>query len=182
MKSGRSTCSLPPCFAALAHCPARCMTGSIVIRLERAKPGELRERFDSRRVERETELCRKLARWCADNAARLESCDPTLPPGAFNRLADNWRPLFAIAEIAGGDWPQRAADAFTKLTGREDSDAQGIGTMLLADIAEMFTDNRRETSCGQSKSQTTSPRLKAGSGRNGAERESRLHRTNWRNS
>jgi hypothetical protein len=40
----------------------------------------------------------------------------TLPPTAHNRLGDNWRPLFAIAEIAGGDWPQLVADAFTKLT------------------------------------------------------------------
>jgi hypothetical protein len=107
---------------------------SIVIRLERAKPGELKERFDSRRVDREKELCRKLARFVADNAARLEACDPVLPAGAFNRLADNWRPLFAVAEIAGGDWPQRAADAFAKLNGQDDADAQGIGTMLLADI------------------------------------------------
>jgi len=39
-----------------------------------------------------------------------------MPPTAFNRLADNWRPLFAIAEIAGGDWPQRALAAFTALS------------------------------------------------------------------
>jgi hypothetical protein len=78
------------------------------------------------------------ARWCADNLARLEACDPALPSGAFNRLADNWRPLFAVAEVAGGDWPQRAADAFAKLTAKTDADAQGIGTMLLADIWQVF--------------------------------------------
>jgi putative DNA primase/helicase len=130
----------PAVLCGIGALPGTLHDRSIVIRLERAKPGELCERFDSRRVERETDLCRKLARWCADNASRLESCDPTLPPGAFNRLADNWRPLFAIAEIVSGDWPQRAADAFTKLTGREDSDAQGIGTMLLADIRQVFAD------------------------------------------
>jgi hypothetical protein len=74
----------------------------------------------------------------------LEACDPVLPSGAFNRLADNWRPLFTIAEIAGGDWPGRAADAFTKLTGKEDTDAQGIGTMLLADIRQAFSENHAE--------------------------------------
>jgi hypothetical protein len=56
-----------------------------------------------------------------------------LPPSAFNRIADNWRPLFAVAEVAGGDWPRRAAEAFAKLTAKEDTDAQGIGTMLLTD-------------------------------------------------
>jgi putative DNA primase/helicase len=111
---------------------------SIVIRLERAKPGELRQRFDSRHVEREAELCRKLARFTADNIVSLEASDAKLPNGVFNRLADNWRPLFAIAKIAGGDWPERCAAAFIKLTSRDDLDAQGIGTMLLADIQQIF--------------------------------------------
>ena len=74
----------------------------------------------------------------------LEACDPVLPSGAFNRLADNWRPLFAIAEIAGGDWPQRAAAAFAKLTAKTDADAQGIGTMLLADIRQVFNEANAE--------------------------------------
>jgi len=50
-------------------------------------------------------LCRKLARWAQDNFAALQACDPPMPPGAYNRVADNWRPIFAIAQIAGGDWP-----------------------------------------------------------------------------
>lgn len=130
----------PTVLCGIGSLPGTLYDRSIVIPLERAKPGELRERFDSRRVEREKELCRKLARFCADNRARLETCDPVLPPGVFNRLADNWRPLFAIAEVAGGDWPQRAANAFAKLTSREDADAQGINEMLLADVWQTFCD------------------------------------------
>jgi putative DNA primase/helicase len=132
----------PAVLCGIGSLPGTLHDRSIVIRLERAKPGELRERFDSRHVDRERELCRKLARFCADNAAGLEACDPALPSGAFNRLADNWRPLFAIAEIAGGDWPQQAAAAFAKLTAKEDTDAQGIGTMLLADVWQAFQEAR----------------------------------------
>jgi hypothetical protein len=134
----------PAVLCGIGALPGTLHDRSIAIRLERAKPGELRERFDSRRVERETELCRKLARFCADNKARLEACEPVLPSGAFNRLADNWRPLFAIAEIAGGNWPQRATAAFAKLTAKADADAQGIGTMLLADIQQAFNETRAE--------------------------------------
>jgi hypothetical protein len=79
-----------------------------------------------------------LARWCVDNATGLAKWDPVLPEGCFNRMADNWRPLFAIAERAGGDWPRRAAEAFAKLTGNDDPDAQGFGAMLLADIRYVF--------------------------------------------
>ena len=111
----------PAVLCGIGALPGTLHDRSIIVRLERAKPGELHERFDSRRIERETELCRKLARFCADNKARLEACEPALPFGAFNRLADNWRPLFAIAEIAGGDWPQRAVAAFTKLTAKSTS-------------------------------------------------------------
>lgn len=111
---------------------------SIVIRLARERPGEVTERFDSRRVVEHKETCRKLARWIADNAAQIERCDPTLPDGAFNRMADNWRPLFAIAHTAGGGWLERATEAFNALTATEDHEAQGVGAMLLADIAEAF--------------------------------------------
>lgn len=128
----------PAVLCGIGSLPGTLHDRSIVIRLERAKPGELRQRFDPRHVERETDLCCKLARFVADNMAALELCDPKLPDCAFNRLADNWRPLFAIAEIAGGDWPKRCADAFTKLTSRDDVDAQGLGVMLLADIQQIF--------------------------------------------
>ena len=128
----------PAVLAGIGALPGTLHDRSIVIRLERAKPGELKERFDSRRTALERELCRKLARWTADNAARLEMCDPILPANAANRLADNWRPLFAVAEIAGGDWPRRAASAFAMLTAKTDMDAEGIGAMLLADIREIF--------------------------------------------
>lgn len=134
----------PAVLCGIGALPGTLHDRSIIVRLERAKPGELCQRFDSRHVEKEVELCRKLARWCADNLARLEACDPVLPSDAFNRLADNWRPLFAIAAVAGGDWPQRAADAFAKLTAKTDADAQGIGTMLLADIRRVFNEANAE--------------------------------------
>lgn len=146
----------PTVLCGIGSLPGTLHDRSIIILLERAKSGELLERFDSRHIERETALCRKLARWCADNFAKLEVCDPALPSRAFNRLADNWRPLFAIAETAGGAWPQRAADAFAKLTSGTDMDAQGIGVMLLTDIRQaldeapetrMFSDTLVSTLC-----------------------------------
>ena len=129
----------PAVLCGIGALPGTLYDRSIVIRLERAKPGEIQERFNSRRTGLERELCRKIARWCADHQPELEASDPQLPETAFNRIADNWRPLFAIAEVAGGDWPKRAREAFTKLTSTEDLDAQGVGTLLLVDIADIFT-------------------------------------------
>jgi hypothetical protein len=52
----------PAVLCGIGALPGTLHDRSIIVRLERAKLGELHERFDSRRVEHETELCRKLAR------------------------------------------------------------------------------------------------------------------------
>ena len=104
--------------------PGTLPSRSIIIRLERASKDEKPKRFDLRHVQHEVELCRKLARWIADNRVAIAACDPVLPEAAFNRVADNWRPLFAIAEVAGGEWPQRCLAAFEKLTRVESEDTE----------------------------------------------------------
>ncbi|HEY3862041.1 MAG TPA: DUF3631 domain-containing protein [Verrucomicrobiae bacterium] len=131
----------PVVLCGIGTLPGTLHDRSIGIVLTRAKTGEVAARFSSRRVAAEKELCRKLARWAADNFKKIEACDPALPDGAHNRLADNWRPLFAIAEIAGGAWPLRAAAAFTALTSCDDMDAQGVGTTLLEDIRHVLAES-----------------------------------------
>jgi hypothetical protein len=130
----------PAALCGIGNLPGTLHDRSIVVKLARAKPGEVQARFDSRYTTRETELCRKLARFCADSKARLGASDPKLPDGVFNRLADNWRPLFAIAEIAGGDWPGRCAAALAKLTHHDNTDVETLKVMLLADIREVITE------------------------------------------
>ena len=112
---------------------------SICIRLKRARKEEIKQRsvFDFEHVEDETELNRKLARWTSDNRERIASCDPKLPEHLFNRIADNWRPLFKIAEVVGGDWPRRCADALVKLTTGED-ERENLRVMLLVDIQQIL--------------------------------------------
>lgn len=127
----------PVALAGIRGLPGTLHDRSIIIRLTRAKKEELRARFDSRKTQNEKILQRKLARWTADNAAALEACDPVLPEAAFNRIADNWRPLFAVAEIAGGGWPQRAAEAFRVLTVDTDGN-EGAAVQLLADLRTIF--------------------------------------------
>ena len=128
----------PVALCGIGSLPGTLHDRSIVIRLKRALPDEVEERFDPRNTGREQDIRRKLARFIADNRERIAACDPKLPGGCFNRSADNWRPLFAIAEIAGGEWPQRAAAAFAHLTANDETDTEGPGVVLLTDIYEMF--------------------------------------------
>lgn len=62
--------------------------------------------------------------------------DPDMPDDMFNRAADNWRPLLAIADVVGGDWPTRARAAAVHSAALEKDDGQRI--MLLADIRSIF--------------------------------------------
>ncbi len=128
----------PVVLAGIGQLPPTLHDRSIPISLVRAKPGEVRVRFDSRHPEREEELCRKVARWIADNRPVIEACDPALPPGCDNRTADNWRPLFAIAEAAGGSWPERMRQAYTALETGTDIAAHGRGVELLSDLRDIF--------------------------------------------
>jgi hypothetical protein len=85
---------------------------SIRILLTKAPPGGLKVLFDKRKVETENTLGSQMLRWARDNVAAIGAFDPVMPPVAHNRLADNWRPLFAIAQTIGGHWPQLAVEAF----------------------------------------------------------------------
>jgi len=60
-----------------------------------------------------------------------------MPPTIFNRAADNWRPLLAMAELAGRQWPDRARQAVIELSAAAD-DAVSSGVLLLGDIRELF--------------------------------------------
>jgi len=61
--------------------------------------------------------------------------------GAINRNADNWRPLFAIADLVGADWPQRIREAAALLMPRE---SESVGPMLLADIRAGFDEKNTD--------------------------------------
>jgi hypothetical protein len=59
-----------------------------------------------------------------------------MPPGIINRVADNWRPLIAIADAIGGSWPERARKAC--LAADPDGDNTSHIELLLGDIRDIF--------------------------------------------
>jgi hypothetical protein len=61
-----------------------------------------------------------------------------MPGELFNRTADNWRPLFAIADVIGRGWPERLRDIAINAALVEAGEDLSIGTRLLRDIHEIF--------------------------------------------
>ena len=86
--------------------------------------------------ERLVDLRRKWARWRDDNAATIKVAKPAMPDSFFSRLEDNWRLQFAVADLAGGDWPKMARNAAIKLS-REQS-KPGTLERLLTAVYELF--------------------------------------------
>jgi hypothetical protein len=78
------------------------------------------------------------ARWADDYAEQIAEINPDMN-GLINRTADNWRPLFAIAEVIGLDWPVRIREAAAALAPRENDTT---GTMVLADIRKIFDEHK----------------------------------------
>ena len=129
----------PAAIAAIRRLPDTILDRSLVIRMIRAMRSERRAPLDEAAEAEAHDLGRRCARWVQDNESALRQCRPTMPAALFNRAADNWRCLFAIAEIAGGEWPARIAAASASLT--PDDDADGRGIRLLSDIRGILADH-----------------------------------------
>jgi hypothetical protein len=134
----RTFATYAPCTIALiGKLPATLSDRSVHIDLRRRRADEpvVPYRFD--RTGHLDTLARMTARWVADNAERIRGAEPDVPGGLFNRAADNWRPLLAIADAAGGEWPERARRAAQ--CARPD-DEESIRVLLLGDIRAIFAE------------------------------------------
>ncbi len=135
----------PKAVASIGKLPDTLQDRSIVIGMRRRSAQESveRMRFDKVRVELDP-LRQKIARWALDHHAAIALADPDIPKGLDDRAADNWRPLFAIADAAGADWPTKARIAATALSGARGEDDESVRTMLLMDIQDIFSQRRAD--------------------------------------
>jgi putative DNA primase/helicase len=127
----------PVATGGIGRLPGTLEDRSICITLQRRKPSEPIVNFRSDRVDHLHNLASQAARWAEDHMADLRHADPDIPARLYNRVADNWRPLLAIADNAGGDWPEKAREAAIRLSGNIDDD-DSAGVKLLADIRSIF--------------------------------------------
>jgi hypothetical protein len=112
---------------------------SLKIVLRRRRRDEARTRLRRDRLEAFEPLARKAARWAHDNLDQLRQVDdPDVPEELDDRAADCWRPLFAIAGVAGSDWPKRARNAAIELSGADRKSDDSIRIALLQDIRTAF--------------------------------------------
>jgi Protein of unknown function (DUF3631) len=132
-----------PTFCAMAiarigELPRTLESRSILNRMQRAAPDETLVRIKSQDCDALKRLRERIEKWAAKGWAGLKDCDPVLPKGMANRQADNWRPLLAIADVAGNGWPDVARLASTKL---DQQSTTSPPERLIGEIKRVFDSN-----------------------------------------
>ncbi|MCC5793862.1 MAG: DUF3631 domain-containing protein, partial [Chromatiales bacterium] len=117
---------------------------ALEVRLKRRLPGEPAEKLRLRKLNGAADsLAARCARWALDNAYALQDAEPAAPEALNDRAADNWEPLLAIADRAGGGWPAVARQAALQAAGGA-GDEDSYRVLLLEDIRVAFDQSSQE--------------------------------------
>ena len=92
------------------------------------------------------DLNARAAQWAAERLDALSSANPAVPEALNDRQADCWRPLLAIADMLGADWPRRAREGAVMLSKLSEEDDDDPSVQLLADLAGLFGTSERMAS------------------------------------
>jgi hypothetical protein len=149
----------PQLLSGIGDLPDTVRDRSIEIEMMRKRSDEKVKRLRRKDGNDLQVLCQKSARWARDNLENLRDATPEIPYGLSDRTADAWEPLFAIADLAGRDWPQRARKAALALSGEHIVEDDNIGTTLLSDIRAIFDADPQVYVAKHEEKQITSERL-----------------------
>ncbi|MEV5296719.1 DUF3631 domain-containing protein [Amycolatopsis methanolica] len=142
MKVQRFPVFAPAALAGIAgNMPDTITTRAITVHMKRRRDDEEVDEFWEEEVEAEAAPLREaLAAWVESVTDKISRGRPTMPPGVRDRSAEIWRPLIAIADAAGGHWPDTARAACLHFVEVANTDRNGGGTRvrLLADLREVF--------------------------------------------
>ena len=127
----------PKAVAQIGAPPETMLDRGIVIEMRRKKQDEKPERLRSDKIFTGLEhIRRKAARWTKDNLAILIDGEPSIPSSLHDRARDSWRPLLAVAELAGVRWMEYGRSSAEELC--VETGAVSNRTLLLADIRNIF--------------------------------------------
>ncbi len=134
-------------LAGLGDLPDTILTRSVVVKMKRRAAHEHVEAYRRRMHAPAGEaLHARLARWCSGIADTVMAVFPEMPEGVTDRNADVWEPLLAIADAAGGDWPDRARVAAVAHVALLREGNPSLGVALLKDIQAVFSGDERMAS------------------------------------
>jgi hypothetical protein len=127
-------------LAGIGSTPDTIEDRAVIVKMRRRTATEKVAPFRSRR---DGPVLRKLAAdlssWLRPNLTELEQAEPEMP--LEDRAADTWEPLIAVADLAGGNWPDRARRAALALNAAREGDAEFSDRLkVLIDCRTVFGD------------------------------------------
>jgi len=128
--------------------PDTLLDRSIVVTLEKRKKDEPIERYRRKHYAIPKDIGNRLAALMPD-VVLPDIDDVELPDELDDRAQDNWFPLFAVAEAAGGEWParvRRAAHVLGTAAAELQQEDEREEVQLLGDVAYIF--DREDPSSG----------------------------------
>lgn len=129
----------PVALAGLGEIPDTIRTRAIVVPMRRRARGETVEPYRERQNGGELEaVADQLAAWARTATARIGNPWPEMPEGITDRPADVWEPLIAVAEAAGGAWPDLAREAAVAIVTEATDRPASLGIRLLADVRRVL--------------------------------------------
>ncbi|WP_019887643.1 DUF3631 domain-containing protein [Streptomyces purpureus] len=125
-------------MAGLGSLPDTILTRSVIIRMRKRAPNEKVSPYRRRTHEKEGHALRdRLAKWADTVRDAVAEAWPEMPEGVTDRPADVWEPLLAVADAAGGHWPERARAACLELVhAAHEGDDSSLGIRLLTDLRD----------------------------------------------
>jgi hypothetical protein len=127
-------------IAGIGRLPDTIEDRAVIIKMRRRAPHETVARYRIRRDgPKVAEVGKRLAAWVRDRADDIGAAEPTMPTGLNDRAEDAWEALIAVADLAGGNWPERARAAAAAISSGADEPASA-SLRLLADLRVIFDD------------------------------------------
>ena len=122
----------PLVIASISDLPSTIEDRAVVICMRRKTVSKTVQKMTRRLGNELLSLRQKLLKWSQDMRHQLKPGEAETEAALDDRARDLWDVLFAIADVAGGSWPEAARSAARDLTaGRDDAD---MGVQLLEDI------------------------------------------------
>jgi hypothetical protein len=81
------------------------------------------------------ELARLARAWAEQNRNALEAAEPEAPSGIVDRRLSNWRPLLAVADAAGGEWPTKIRNVAVWVEAQKEQEGE---LRILSDCKEVW--------------------------------------------
>jgi hypothetical protein len=136
----------PKAFAGIGSLPDTVTDRCVPIRLRKKKRDENVERFRKRECKTIGEPIReRLEAFARDEKVitALHSARPDAPDVLSDRQTDICEPLLAIADLASGEWPQKARESLVELCTSTENE-ESVGVKLLSDIRRVFDEQEAD--------------------------------------